>query len=294
MLKRNISGTSLISLKPESSAEITIFVANPNHFALKTTTYKNTKISYSDIGKGTAIVLLHGFLENRLMWEFFISELSKKYRVIAIDLLGHGQSECLGYIHTMEDQADMVHEILSELRIKKAIFAGHSMGGYIALAYAELYPEMVKGIALVNSTSRADSDERKQNRDRAIKAVKKDHTAFVRLSIANLFSESNRERLAGEIEQVKIQALQTPLQGIVAALEGMKMRKDREVLLHFGPYPVVLVLGKNDPVLPYAENAAQADGTKAQLVTFPDGHMSLIENRDALLQTLSDFFKKIK
>lgn len=239
-------------------------------------------------------MLLHGFLENRQMWDFFVSELSKKYRVIAIDLLGHGGSECLGYLHTMEDQADMVHEILSELRIKKVLFAGHSMGGYIALAFAELYPEMVKGIALVNSTSRADSEERKQNRDRAIKAVKKDHTAFVRLSIANLFSEANRERLSEAIEQVKMQALQTPLQGIVAALEGMKMRKDREVLLHFGPYPVVLVLGKNDPVLPYEETAAQVDSTKASLVTFPDGHMSLIENRDDLLQTLTDFFKKIK
>lgn len=261
---------------------------------LKTTSYKNTKISYSDTGKGNAIVLLHGFLENRSMWDFFIAELSQKYRVIAIDLLGHGHSECLGYIHTMEDQADMVHEILGEMRIKKAVFAGHSMGGYIALAFAELYPEMVKGIALINSTSRADSDERKQNRDRAIKAVKKDHTAFVRLSIANLFSEANRDRLSEAIEQVKMQALQTPLQGIVAALEGMKMRKDREVLLHFGPYPVLLVLGKNDPVLPYEENAAQVDGTKTQLVTFPDGHMSLIENRDELLQTLADFIKKVK
>lgn len=261
---------------------------------MKTSTYKNTKISYSDTGKGTAIVLLHGFLENSLMWDFFISEWSKKYRVVAIDLLGHGQSECLGYVHSMEDQADMVHEILTELRIRKAFFAGHSMGGYVALAYAELYPEHVKGLALVNSTSRADSEERKLNRDRAIKAVKKDHTAFVRLSIANLFSEANRDRLATEIESVKIEALKTPLQGIVAALEGMKIRKDREVLLHFGPYPVLLVLGKKDPVLNYEESAQQAENTKVQLVTFADGHMSLIENRDELLAALTDFFKKIK
>jgi pimeloyl-ACP methyl ester carboxylesterase len=261
---------------------------------VKTTTYKNTKISYTDSGKGTAIVLLHGFLENSSMWDFFVSELFQKYRVIAIDLLGHGQSECLGYIHSMEDQADMVHEVLSELRVRKAIFAGHSMGGYVALAYAELYPESIKGLALINSTSRADSDERKINRDRAIQAVKKDHTSFVRLSIANLFSENNREKLAAEIENVKIEALKTPLQGIVAALEGMKARNDREVLLHFGPYPILLVLGKKDPVLNYDENVEQAQNTKVQLVTFPDGHMSLIENRDELLNVLSDFCKKIK
>ncbi len=261
---------------------------------MKTTTYKNTPIAYSDTGKGTAIVLLHGFLENSTMWDFFCAELSRKYRVIAIDLLGHGQSHSHGYIHTMEDQADMVHEVLSELRIRKAFFAGHSMGGYVALAYAELYPENVKGLALINSTSRADSDERKANRDRAIQAVKKDHTAFVRLSIANLFSEANRDRLAPEIETVKFQALQTPLQGIVAALEGMKIRKDREVLLHFGPYPILLVLGRQDPVLNYEESLEQVQDTKVQLVSFPDGHMSLIENRDELLNVLTDFFKKIK
>ncbi len=261
---------------------------------MKTTTYKNTPIAFTEAGKGTAVVLLHGFLENRTVWDFFISELSQKYRVIAIDLLGHGQSQCHGYIHTMEDQADMVHEVLSELRIRKAFFAGHSMGGYIALAYAELYPEHVKGIVLVNSTSRADSDERKRNRDRAILAVKKDHTSFVRLSIANLFSEANRERLSGEIEHIRNQALQTPLQGIVAALEGMKIRKDREVLLHFGPYPVLVVLGKQDPVLNYEEGADQISGTKAQLVTFPDGHMSPVENRNELLAVLQDFFKKVR
>jgi pimeloyl-ACP methyl ester carboxylesterase len=66
------------------------------------------------------------------------------------------------------------------------------MGGYVALAFAELYPESVKGLVLLNSTSRADSEERKTNRDRAIKAVKKDYTAFIRLSIGNLFSEDNR------------------------------------------------------------------------------------------------------
>lgn len=261
---------------------------------MKTTTYKNTKISYSDSGKGNAIVLLHGFLENRLMWDFFVSEFSKKYRVITIDLLGHGDSESHGYIHTMEDQADMVHEVLQELRIRKAIFAGHSMGGYVALALAELYPDTVKGLALVNSTSRADGEERKLNRDRAIQAVKKDHTSFVRLSIANLFSEANRDRLSAEIEQVKIEALKTPLQGIVAALEGMKIRKDREVLLHFGPYPILLVLGKKDPVLNYEESVEQAENTKVELVTFPDGHMSLIENREELLSVLTGFFKKIK
>lgn len=260
---------------------------------MKTLLYKNTKISYSEDGKGTAIVLLHGYLENKEMWNGFIPELSKKYRIITIDLLGHGATECLGYVHTMEDQADVVHAVLSHLKIRKAVFIGHSMGGYVALAFAELYPEVMKGLVLLNSTSKADSHERKINRNRAIKAVKQNYETFVRMSIANLFSEDNRERLADEIEKVKLEALKTPLQGIVAALEGMKIRKDREVLLHFAPYPILLILGKKDGVLIYEDNLEQITGTNVQLVTFEDGHMSHIENEKELLKVLLNYLKKI-
>ena len=142
---------------------------------MKTTSYKNTVIHYTDQGKGTAVVLLHGFLENQSMWNTFLPELSKKYRIITMDLLGHGATECLGYVHTMEDQADMVHHVLQKLKIRKAALIGHSMGGYVTLAFAELYPNTVKGIVLINSTSRADSDERKRNRARAIVAVKQNY-----------------------------------------------------------------------------------------------------------------------
>ena len=260
---------------------------------MKQILFKNTNISYSDTGKGTTIVLLHGFLENKTMWDFYVPELAKKNRVIAIDLLGHGETECLGYVQTMEENADAVHEVLSALRIRKAIFVGHSMGGYVALAFAELYPDNIKGLVLLNSTSRADSEERKTNRDRAIKAVKQSFINFISLSIANLFSEDNRERLSSEIESVKNKALKTPLQGIVASLEGMKIRKDREVLLHLTQYPKMLILGEKDPVLNYDETKEQIENTEMKLVTFPDGHMSHIENQEDLLKTFLFFFKSI-
>jgi pimeloyl-ACP methyl ester carboxylesterase len=260
---------------------------------MKFITYKNTKISFTDDGKGTAVVLLHGFLENKTMWDKYVSALSKNHRIIIIDLLGHGETECLGYVHTMEDQADMIFSVLISLRIRKIVLVGHSMGGYVALAFAELYPDYVKGLFLLNSSSRADSYERKINRDRAIKAVKQNHTNFVRISISNLFSEDNREVLAKEIEKVKLQALKTPLQGIIASLEGMKIRKDREVLLHFAPYPIQLVLGKKDGVLIYDDTIDQIEGTKVELTTFPDGHMSHIENEKELKIVLLEFLKKV-
>ncbi|WPO79815.1 alpha/beta hydrolase [Flavobacterium sp. KACC 22761] len=257
---------------------------------MKTLLYKNTKISYSDTGTGNTIVLLHGFLENKKMWKEYVDLFSKNNRVITIDLLGHGETECLGYVHEMQDNANVVNEVLEHLQIEKAILLGHSMGGYVGLAFAELFPNKIKKLVLLNSTSKEDSAEKKLNRTRAIKAVKQNYIGFVSLAIANLFSENNRIRLANEIEKVKEEALKTPLQGIIASLEGMKIRKDRESLLHENRFPVLLILGKKDPVLNYEDSLSQIEDTTVELVSFEDGHMSHIENKEELKKILSDFF----
>ena len=260
---------------------------------MKQIIYKNTAISYSDIGTGTAVVLLHGFLENKTMWKDLAPKLAEKNRVISIDLLGHGVSDCLGYVHSMEENAEIVKAVLSNLKIRKTIIIGHSMGGYVALAFAELYPQFIKGLVLLNSTAKEDSEERKLNRDRAIKAVKQNYINFVRMSIVNLFSENNRDRLENEIEKVKLEALKTPLQGIIASLEGMKIRKDRQFILKESNFPKMLILGKKDGVLIYNENMTQIKNTNAELITFPDGHMSHIENKMDLEKVVLRFLKGI-
>ena len=224
------------------------------------------------------------------MWQEYVDLFAKTNRVITIDLLGHGETECLGYVHEMEDNANVVNEVLEHLQIEKAIILGHSMGGYVGLAFAELYPDKIKKLVLLNSTSKEDSAEKKLNRTRAIKAVKQNYVSFVSLAIANLFSENNRIRLANEIEKVKEQALKTPLQGIIASLEGMKIRKDRETLLHENRFPVLLILGKKDPVLNYEDSLSQIEDTTVELVSFEDGHMSHIENKEELKNILSIFF----
>lgn len=225
------------------------------------------------------------------MWTDYATLFSEKHRVITIDLLGHGKSDSLGYVHSMEDNAKVVQEVLKHLKIEKAIILGHSMGGYVGLAFAELFPKNINKLVLLNSTSKADSHEKKINRNRAIKAVKQNYINFVSLAIGNLFSENNRTRLIDEIEKAKIEALKTPLQGIVASLEGMKTRKDRESLLRKNLFPVLLILGKKDPVLNYEENILQIENTTAKLVSFDDGHMSQIENKEELMTILLDFFE---
>ncbi|MGC6431891.1 MAG: alpha/beta fold hydrolase [Jejuia sp.] len=253
--------------------------------------FKGIPIFYSDSGKGQALVFLHGFLENSTIWSPFVQELSKHNRIICIDLLGHGQTGCLGKIHTMETMAEAVKFVLDHLQIKRSLFFGHSMGGYVALAFAEKYPKSVRGICLINSTAKADSIEKKLNRDRAIKAVIENHETFISLAISNLFRPINREKFKNEIVVLKEDALKTPISGITAALEGMKLRKDKVITFTAGEYKKKLIIGRNDPVLNYKDLIAQTKNTDVEIVEFEDGHMSFIENSQELLHEIVRFIE---
>lgn len=254
-------------------------------------TYKNIKVNYTSTGKGSAVVLLHGFLENSSMWKTLIPVLSKKNRVITVDLFGHGKSENLGYIHTMEEQATMVRSVLKSLNIRKVTLIGHSMGGYIALAFAVLFPKNTKGICLMNSTAYPDTTEKKINRERAIEVVKQNHQTFVRISIPQLFSEENRSLLKSDINDVIKEGLLTTKQGIIASLEGMKIRKDRTAILKNNAFKKLLILGKKDTVLNVEEHKKQVENTNTKLIMLSQGHMSHIENNIELATVLENFIK---
>ncbi len=251
--------------------------------------YKSINLHYTIQGSGSAIVLLHGFLENISMWKEIIPHLVKKHRVICIDLLGHGLTGNLGYIHTMEEQAKMVEFVLNYLKLRKYIFIGHSMGGYIALAYAELFPKNIKKLCLMNSSAQPDDNEKRKNRDRAIRAVKHSPKTFVKLAIPNLFSEANKTNFAKEIELITQEALKTSPQGIIAAMEGMKIRNDRTSILNSSDFPILMIISKLDPALEYQDLIDQTKNTLVLIQEFPDGHMSHVENKNELIDTLIKF-----
>jgi len=253
--------------------------------------FKEIKIGYGSVGKGTAIVLLHGFLENKTMWDPFIPKLSKNHKVVTIDLLGHGETGCTGSVHSMEDKADAVKAVLNELNIAESILIGHSMGGYVALAYAEKYPGEVKGLCLMNSTAQTDSEEKKINRDRAIEAVRNNKNRFVKISVTNLFRPKNRTIFSSELKQVINEAVQFPIEGITAALLGMKIRKDRTKLFQELPCKKMVIIGKRDPVLDYDSLIYQTKDADIKVVEFPDGHMSHIENKAEFLTSIMHFIE---
>ena len=153
--------------------------------------YNETPIYYEIHGKGPAMVLLHGFLENSTMWERLIPVLSKKNTVICIDLPGFGKSGVVDTVHSMEMMANIVYQIISLHSFKNISILGHSMGGYVGLAYVEIYPTSVKNLILLNSTPAADSKERKINRTRALRLIDKNSVVFLSMAIQNLFSEND-------------------------------------------------------------------------------------------------------
>jgi pimeloyl-ACP methyl ester carboxylesterase len=253
--------------------------------------FKNANVFYTDEGKGTAVVLIHGFLENSTMWDTLKPELVKKNRIITIDLLGHGKSDCLGYVHSMELFAETINAVLKVLKIRKYILVGHSLGGYISLALAKMNTTKIKGLCLLNSTSYEDSEERKKLRTRANKMVQNNFENMVKLSVSNLFNQANLSILKNEINTVKNEALKTSLQGYIAAQEGMKLRPNTNAVLSENNFKKLIIIGKKDPVLDFETSLKEAAKTNSEIVIFPDGHMSHIENTVELITVLKSFVK---
>ena len=252
--------------------------------------FKSIKVAFTDEGKGKAVVFLHGFLASKEMWKPFANELSKTQRVITIDLLGHGKTDCLSYVHTMEEMAEAVEAVMSHLKLRKYILVGHSLGGYVSLALAENNPDNIKGLVMFHSTAKADTKQKKADRNRAIKVVKRNAKMFINEAIPNLFNTDFKPHKRG-IEQIRKLSLATSKQGVVAALEGMKIRLDREIIVKFAPYPVLYIIGEKDNVLPYKELISQAKLPEngEYLLLKNVGHMGFLEAKEETYKALKKF-----
>lgn len=257
--------------------------------------YKTVKITYYIYGtsRGKTIVWLHGFLEDSRMWTYLIEYFPKSFRHIFIDLPGFGKSQCIAYVHTMDEMAEVVKAVLDKLRIRKAALVGHSMGGYVSLAFGEKYPESVRALCLFHSTAAADSEEKIHNRNRGIEIAKKNPQLFARATFQGLFAHWAFDKYKVDIEKQSEIAASTSVQGIIAALEGMKIRPDRTVLLHFAPYPIFHIVGNEDPVFTGQSLDDQLNAPKVKAYILRAGHMSHIENREELIPALNSFFKSI-
>lgn len=262
---------------------------------IKTVAFKEGKIKYTDTGKGRAVVFLHGFLESHEMWSYYVTHLPKHIRSICIDLPGHGKSDNFGYVHSMELMAEAIRAVLKQERIRKVIMVGHSMGGYAALAFAELYPDILKGLIMYFSSASADSREKKQNRNRAIQLVERNKSSFIRNSIPLLFAPHNQKKYQKSIAVLIKRANTMGIQNVIAALGGMRERSDREIILKFAPFPVHYVIGELDPVLDAEKLIAQSEISNSGSYTLlrKTGHMGFIENKRATYVAVKSFINQV-
>jgi len=260
----------------------------------KLTVYKNVNVIYEDRGEGPCMVLLHGYLETGKIWKSFADGLAMQFRVITIDLPGHGASGTWGKVHAMDDLAGAVNAVLGAERIESILLVGHSMGGYVTMAFADLYPEKLKGYCLFHSTCFADTEEKKKNRDREISLVlcnKK--RQIINVNIPKGFADANLERLSKEVEFARKLAVSNPDAGIVAILNGMKGRVDRTHILQDPSLPLLLIGGMKDNYIPvevFDKVVSLAPHAKV-LRLEESGHMGFLEQPGPATEALESMMK---
>ncbi len=258
----------------------------------KSIKYKEAELLYSDHGEGKCIVLLHGYLERGDIWQSFMEQFPGGFRFITPDLPGHGDSGCWGRVHTMDELAAALFAILEAEGIEKVFLAGHSMGGYVCMAFADLYPERLFGYALVHSTPFSDTEEKRQNRDREISLVlcgKKRQIVLV--NIPKAFATENLDRMSSQVESLKQMALRSPDNGMIALLNGMKERPDRAAILQNPDLPLLLIGGMKDNYIPVEVfDTLVSLAPHARVLRLDEsGHMGFLEQPEELVNAFVDF-----
>ena len=247
-------------------------------------------INFDVKGTGSPLVFIHGFMENSKIWNDYVSLFSTTHQMITIDLAGHGNSKNLRTTNTMDDFADDVIEVLNHLKISNATFIGHSMGGYVILALCEVYPQFVNKVVLINSTSLPDSPEKKEQRLKIIPTIERNFPLFIKLSIPMLFSEVLKPQLQNEINQLKEIASETAIEGIEAAIFGMRNRPDRTSIFYDSNFPFLIINGKFDKTIDvdlFTTVIPEKDNIKVENLAC--GHVAFWEQKEKVVQLLTNF-----
>jgi pimeloyl-ACP methyl ester carboxylesterase len=261
--------------------------------------FANKKVFYRVYGKGKPVILLHGFAEDGNIWNRQINALKENYLLIIPDLPGSGESEILQGTCTLKDYAEVVKAIANEVIFKNEeenenqfSLIGHSMGGYITLAFAEKYPELLNSFGLFHSSAFADTEEKKATRRKGIAFIKKNGTeAFLKTSIPNLFSERDKNEKYEMIAQLFDIANDISPDALIQYYEAMISRPDRTSVLESFKKPVLFIIGKDDNAIPLQASLAQCHIPAISFVHILEhsGHMGMWEEPELSNSYLARF-----
>jgi pimeloyl-ACP methyl ester carboxylesterase len=241
--------------------------------------------AYSRSGQGMPLVLIHGYPFDHTIWYDMVPFLENDFELLLPDLRGFGLSGVVESPFTIADMASDIAGLLDHLDIEKAYIAGHSMGGYIALAFAQQYPKRVLGLGLVSTRAIADTPEQKQGRYAAADEVLRSGVQPVAESMPTKLTPD--ERVQAFVRSLIV--AQRPA-GLVGALKAMAERDDSTSILSGFEFPVVIVHGKGDELIPVQRaQEIKAAIPHAVLMELPGiGHMPMMENPQATATTLKN------
>lgn len=257
--------------------------------------YQNQVQVYEDSGQGMPVMLVHGFGEDRDVWRETASALTASNRIILPDLPGSGESDIIPDL-SMEGMAACLKALLDQAGIEQVVLIGHSMGGYIALAFAELYPDRLRGLGLFHSTAWADSEAKKETRRKGIAFIREHGAAeFLKTVTPNLFSPAFREGNQAVIRQLIERGNNFSAAVLVLYYESMMARPDRTFILKQTNFPVLFVIGAHDGAVPPEDSLRQSHlpGISYFHWLAASGHMGMLEEPQATNGLLAGFLRDL-
>ena len=260
----------------------------------KTVIYQGKNLSYQTFGSGPAVVLIHGFGEDGNVWNKQISFLQPSFHLIIPHLPGSGSSDLIDDM-SLEGLATSVYLILKEEKIEQCSMIGHSMGGYITLAFAEKYPSLLDSIGLFHSTAFADTEEKKSSRKKGIqKREENGALSFLKDFVPDLYSPSTKSLNQTIIDDHLKTISYFTKAALSAYLQSMMGRPDRTNVLKQNKIPFLFVLGRNDNAIPFNDVLRLASMPDISYIHILEqsGHMGMIEEPEKSNHILNDFLLK--
>lgn len=242
------------------------------------------------------LLLIHGFPLDHTLWQPNREALEQVAHVMAPDLLAFETAEEVPAVLTMEHFAEQLKAQLDANGIQRTVLCGLSMGGYVALAFLERWPERVAGIILCNTRSIADTEEAKEGREAtALDVLAKGSEVIARAMVPKLLSEKTRSTVPELAKTVEAMIARQRPEAIAAASRGMALRPDRTHVLRASDTPTLIITGENDALMPLATSEAMATAApRSTLVVLPEaGHLSNMEAPDGFNSAVVDLLRTL-
>ncbi|MGM0479431.1 MAG: alpha/beta fold hydrolase [Bacteroidota bacterium] len=244
-------------------------------------------LNYRIVGRGCPVLFLHGFLEDRTMWDFLSNSLPG-HQLILVDLPGHGASSHSPDVHSINEMARAVARLLEALKLETCSCVGHSLGGYVGLELAESFPSLVSKLVLLNSHPWSDSPSKKRERERVAAVVAKNKSLFLETAIPNLYVDPTQHQK--HIRDLIESARELPAEKIMAVIHAMRKRPNSVESLRKKGQNALIIHGKKDPLIDTEKMINSFESTENQLMILPRaGHMSHQESSAEVVAILRRF-----